>query len=225
VPGDQLSFPVPPGPAQRLPLRLTPMQPTPIEAPFDDPAYLFEPWWPGARALIFSEAGHLRLQVEQLSDPLLAFPELTDLTSRLRVDGVVVDGTLLVLDAHGRPDAELLRRRLERGGRVGEPAYVATDLLWAEGKSIMRRAYRSRREQLGLLLAEGPRLVVGRGYEGEGTLVAEALAGLGIGSLSARRFDARYRSGPAGDAWLRAPLIAAVPERLPPLALIQRLPL
>jgi hypothetical protein len=74
------------------------MQATPIDSPFDDPAYLFEPWWPGARALAFVEGGRLRLQVEQLSDPLIAFPELADLPTHLRRDGVVIDATLLVLD-------------------------------------------------------------------------------------------------------------------------------
>jgi bifunctional non-homologous end joining protein LigD len=201
------------------------MQPTLIDAPFDDPAYLFEPWWPGARALVFSEAGRLRLQVEQLSDPLAAFPELADLPARLLADGVVLDGTLLVLDRRGRPDAGLLRRRLTSGGRAGQSAFVATDLLWAGGRSVGRRPFRARREQLDLLVRQGDRIVIGRGYEGDGTLVAEALEELGIGSLSARRLDARYRSGSAGDAWLRAPLTAAEPVKLPSLALIQRLPL
>ena len=39
------------------------MQATVVDAPFDDPGYLFEPWWPGARAIAFCEHGALRLQV------------------------------------------------------------------------------------------------------------------------------------------------------------------
>lgn len=223
--GDQLRLPIPSGATQRLPLKLQPMQPTEVDAPFDDPAYLFEPWWPGTRALAFCEGGRLRLQAEQLSDPLIAFPELADLPAALLADGVVLDGTLLVLDRHGRASPGLLRRRLSSGGLTGQPAYVATDLLWTEGRSVTRRPLRWRRAQLALVVEEGDRIVIGAGYEGEGTLVAEALEALGIGWLSARRLDARYRSGQAGDAWLRAPLSVAEPDVRPTLALIQRLPL
>jgi hypothetical protein len=49
---------------------------------------------------------------------------------------------------------------------------------------------------------------------------------MGISGMSARRLDARYRAGPAGEAWLRVPIVAdPAPVEPPRLALIQRLPL
>jgi hypothetical protein len=54
--------------------------------------------------------------------------------------------------------------------------------------------------------------------------VAEALSSLGIEALSARRLAARYRAGPAGGSWLRAPVTPRRRER-PTLALILKLPL
>jgi bifunctional non-homologous end joining protein LigD len=201
------------------------MSATQIEAPFDDPDYLFEPWWPGARALAFAERGTLRLQVDGLADAARAFPEVHDLGTQLAEDGVVLDGTLLVLDDDGRPDATLLRARLDGRAHPGRPAYVASDLLWAAGQPVVRRAFRTRRRWLETILEPGDRVTVGRAYERDGTLVAEALAALGIDGLSARRLAARYRSGPAGDAWLRAPLTPPDPRPRPTLALILRLPL
>ena len=52
VPGEQLdlSDPGARGLPSRLPARVAPMQPSDGLTPFDDPAYLFEPWWPGIRA-------------------------------------------------------------------------------------------------------------------------------------------------------------------------------
>lgn len=201
------------------------MQATRVDAPFDDPAYLFEPWWPGVRALAFVEEGFVRLQVEQLADPHLAFPELAAIPDQLMGDGVVLDGTLLQLDDEGHPDQERLRARLSGERGAGLAAYVAADLLYLDGASLLRRPYAARRERLSATLRDGDRAVVGHAYRGEGTLVAEALAALGLDAISARALDARYRSGPAGPAWLRAPLVpAARPER-PTLSLIQRLPL
>jgi bifunctional non-homologous end joining protein LigD len=137
----------------------------------------------------------------------------------------VLDGTLLVLDDDGRPDGGLLRARLGGDPRAGRPAYVASDLLWAGGEPVTRRTFRIRRRWLEALLAAGDRVTVGHGYVGDGTLVAEALATLGIDGLSARQLSARYRGGPAGAAWLRAPVIPAEPRARPTLALILRLPL
>lgn len=201
------------------------MVPTPVDEPFDDRDYLFEPWWPGVRAIVFVERGALRLQVDGLADAAAAFPEIAELTAQLGEDGVVLDGTLLVLDDDGRPDPALLRARLDGRGLPGRAAYVASDLLWTGGQPVTRRSFRIRRRWLEAVLEAGDRATVGRGYEADGTLVAEALASLGIDGLSARHLDARYRSGPAGGAWLRAPVVPAEPRPRPTLALILRLPL
>jgi bifunctional non-homologous end joining protein LigD len=198
---------------------------TPVDEPFDDRDYLFEPWWPGVRAIAFVERGTLRLQVEGLADAVAAFPEMAELPGQLGEDGVVLDGTLLVLDEAGRPDPALLRARLDGGGLPGRAAYVAGDLLWAGGEPVTRRSFRIRRRWLEAILEPGDRATVGRGYPGDGTLVAEALASLGIDGLSARHLAARHRAGPAGGAWLRAPITPAQPRQRPTLALILRLPL
>jgi bifunctional non-homologous end joining protein LigD len=225
VPGDQLRLSIPTDPPRALPARLVPMQPSIGVAPFDDPGYLFEPWWPGIRALAFVEAGRLRLQAEGLADVDAAFRELTDdLPRQLRGDGVVLDGTLLALDRAGRLAPALLRERMN-GARAGRPAFVASDLLWLDGKPWTRRRFAARRDRLQSLLVEGDRCVVGHAYRTEGTLLAEALSELGIDAISARQLDARYRIA-AGDAWLRIPIRAAeAPTTRPSLALIQRLPL
>ncbi|HET9497755.1 MAG TPA: hypothetical protein VFP83_05460 [Candidatus Limnocylindria bacterium] len=229
MPPEQLPLPTPPAEdsrSLRLPERIAPMQPAEADAPFDDPDFLFEPWWPGVRATAFAERGRVRLQVTGLADADAAFPELRDLPAQLAEDGVVLDGTLLVLDAEGRPDADLLRARLsgsERG--AGRAAYVAADLLWAGGESVQKRTFRIRRDWLERILAPGDRITVGHGYVGDGTLVAEALARLGIEGLSGRRLSARHHAGVAGDAWLRMPVTPAEPRARPTLALLLRLPL
>ncbi len=229
MPGEQLGLPIeaPTGAPERLPTRITPMQPTTGAAPFDDPAYLFEPWWPGVRAVAWVD-GHrlIRLRAAGLADALLAFPELAEeLPERLDDDGSVLDGWLLALDDGGWLDTELLRRRLAGDLGAGRPAFVATDMLWSGGVTWMRRPFAARRERLEEVLRDGDRCVVTHALVGDGTLLAEALGRFGIGGISARRLDARYRAGNAGDAWLRLPVRAAEIVTRPQLALIQRLPL
>lgn len=226
MPSEQLPLSIPGGAPTRLPDRIALMQPVAGAEPFDDPGFLFEPWWPGVRALAFMEGGSLRLQASGLADADAAFPELADeLPGQMLDDGVVLDGTLLVLDAGGRIDAELMRGRLSRGALGGRPAYVAADLLWSDGQSWARRPFEARRERLESVVVAGDRFVVGRALRGEGRLLAEALVPMGIGSLSAHRLQARYRAGLAPDAWLRIPTAAQAAGGRPQLALIQRLPL
>lgn len=203
------------------------MQPGEGTAPFDDPEYLFEAWWPGIRAQAFVEDGKLvRLQAEGLADALTAFGELSEeLPGRLMEDGVLLDGWLLALGDGGWIDGDLLRRRLGGDRRAGRPGYVASDLLWSAGADWQRRPFATRRTRLESILLDGDRCVVSHALRGEGTLLAEALARFGLTAISARRLDARYRGGGAGDDWLRVPLRPEPVTERPRLALIQRLPL
>lgn len=228
MPGEQLGLPIPGlEPPERLPSRIEPMQPTAGAGPFDDPAYLFEPWWPGVRATVWVEGDRLtRLRASGLADALSTFGELADeLPGCLAADGVVLDGWLLTLDDGGWLDGELLRRRLSGDRTAGRPAFVAADLLYCDGAPWTRRSFRQRRQRLADVLRDGDRCVVSHAVAGEGTLLAEALGRFGIGAISARRLDARHRSGLAGDAWLRLPVAPAATVERPQLALIQRLPL
>ncbi len=203
------------------------MQPGIGVAPFDDPGYLFETWWPGIRAQAWIEGGRLtRLRAEGLADAMTAFAELADeLPERLMEDGVVLDGWLLALDEGGWLDAELLRSRLGGDRHAGRPAFVASDLLWSGGLDWQRRPFGARRQRLEAILLDGDRCVVSHALRREGTLLAEALGRFGLHAISARRLDARYRGGDAGDAWLRVPLNPEPVTERPRLALIQRLPL
>jgi len=228
VPGEQLDLPISTArTADRLPARIAPMQPTSGVAPFDDPGYLFEPWWPGVRAWAWVDGGELvRLRAEGLADALITFPELADeLPERLVEDGVILDGWLLALDAGGWLDTDLLRRRLGGDPGAGRPAFVASDLLWSDGESLERRSFGRRRQRLEAVLLDGDRCVVSHAVAGDGTLLAEALGRFGIEGISARRLDARLRHGSAGEAWLRLPIRTAERVERPRLALIQRLPL
>ncbi len=215
----------------RLPERIVPMRPTDGAGPFDDPRYFFEPWWPGIRAFVLVEDGRVRLRAEALADPLPVFPELVGVAGLMRSDGVVLDATLMVLDARGRPSRALLDRRLTGGSSPagadlpGTAALVAGDLLYLDGVSLAERPFGERRGELAALLEPSPWCLAGRGFVGDGTTVADALGALGFRALSARRLDARLRAGPAGDSWYRVPVVAE-PRELPPLlAVFRRLPL
>jgi bifunctional non-homologous end joining protein LigD len=210
-----------------IPLRLKPMLPAAGDAPFDDPNWFFEPWWPGASALAYIEDFKVRLDIEHLADPLAAFPELARIGEDFAHDQVVVEGALLVLDDEGRPDPDMLRHRLTAPGSLdGTPAFIASDLLYDLGEPLLELPFEQRRARLAEALTDTPRAVVSRGFRGEGTTLAEAILSMGLTEISARLLSGRYRPGTRDESWLRVPVVEtpAVPTR-PLLTLLQKLPL
>ena len=202
------------------------MEPTDGVGPFDDPEYRFEPWWPGAQVIVSVDGAAVHVASRDLSAPLTSFPELAALARLVEGGAAVLDGTLLVLDAAGRPDPDLLRERLAYPEvHDGSVALVLSDLLWAEGRDLTRLPFAARLERLTGLLRESDWCMVGRGFVGEGLAVAAALEAMGLPSMSARHLDSPYRSGPSEGAWLRLPLHPSPPDpdRRPTLALLQRL--
>jgi bifunctional non-homologous end joining protein LigD len=230
-PSGQLPLGLEQGPG-RLAHRVRPMLPTEGEGPFDDPAYLFEPWWPGIRAFVSVEDGRVHVRAEALGDPAPCFPELAALPLLVRADGVVLDVTLMVLDADGRPSTRLLDARLAPESGVvaasrlaGTAAVVASDLVFRDGEDLSALPFRDRRASLDELIDPSAWCMPARGFVGEGTRVASVLGPLGFTAMSARRLDAHLRRGRAGDGWFRVPLVAS-PRALPPiLALVRKLPL
>lgn len=198
----------------------------PVDAPFDDPGWFFEPWWPGTLATIVTTHDGMRL-VGQLGDPLAAFPELSVVPAQLRARSAVVPGTLLVLDADGRPDSPALHRRLaDPATRTGTGAFIAADLLEHDGELLVDAPFAARRARLLETVIESDHFLASRGLHGEGTTLARAAASMGIEAVSARRLDAAWHAGPSPDAWLRFP-VQGRPSRArrPLLVLLQRLPL
>jgi bifunctional non-homologous end joining protein LigD len=227
----QLSLPLGnPADASRpaLPARLGFPVPTEGGQPFDDDERFFEPWWPGALALLRREGDRVELRTEHLSDPLAVFPELRSMASLLTADGVIVEGILMALDAEGRPDPRLLRRHLAGSvsGTAVDAAFVATDLAYLEGRSVARLPFVERRRRLAELLPDVPVCALSRGLVGEGVTLARAAASLGLAAVSVRRLDGRWHPGQAGDDWLRLRVHepVALPTK-PFLVLLEKLPL
>jgi len=224
---EQLPLSIEPGARGVLPHRLRPMVPIDGDAPFDDREWFFEPWWPGTPTLAYVEDFRVRLQIGHLADPSTAFPELATIGADFADDQLIVEGTLLVLDDEGRPDAELLRGRLaDPASREGSPALVASDLLYDLGESLLGLPFEERRRRLSGVLSDTERCVVSRGLRGEGTTLAEAVTSMGLTEISARLLSGRYRPGAADPAWKRVPVVKApVTPTRPLLALLQRLPI
>jgi bifunctional non-homologous end joining protein LigD len=187
-----------------------------IGEPFDSGDHLFEIKWDGVRALSYVEDGELRMHGRRRRDLAQRYPELGFLKS---LDGVVLDGELVVIDLEGRPDfsAILSRenaslRRVQDGARVQPVVYVVFDLLYADYEPVLDEPLHRRRERLQELVANAgqPRLVLSEGVVGSGRDLFAATTERGLEGIVAKRLDSPYRPGERSGAWQKIKPVRAV---------------
>ena len=122
-------------------------------------AYIYEPKWDGFRAIVFRGTDEVYLQSRD-SRPLdRYFPELHDALLERLPPNCVVDGEIVIATARGLDfDALQLRlhpaaSRVKKLAKETPSAFVAFDVLEADGRDLMDEPQASRRAALEQLLA------------------------------------------------------------------------
>jgi bifunctional non-homologous end joining protein LigD len=129
---------------------------------------------------------------------------------------IVVDGEIVAMDAHGRPDFGALQSRMHRTGpEVGRLAvaapvtYLVFDLLAADGESLLGTPYAERRARLDALGADGHRWMSTPWFRGGGADVLAASQENGLEGVVAKRLTSVYRPGARAPEWRKIKNISA----------------
>jgi ATP-dependent DNA ligase len=119
-----------------------------------DGNFLFEPKWDGFRAIVFRDKDSVFIQSRDLRPLDRYFPELHAICLEQLPAGVVVDGEIVMPTPHGLDFGGLQMRlhpaasRVEKLAKATPAAFVAFDLLAADGKSLMNEPQEARRASL-----------------------------------------------------------------------------
>ena len=147
-----------------VPTSIAPMLAVQGRLPEDRTEWAYEVKWDGARAIAFAEGGRVSLRSRNGKDVTATFPDLAHMAEHLGMSAVIMDGEILALGDDGRPSFARLQNRLH----VGDPRearrrattdpvdFVAFDLLYADGRSLMGLPYDERRARLEALAFNGP---------------------------------------------------------------------
>ena len=121
---------------------------------------LYEPKWDGFRAIVYRGASDVYIQSRDLRPLDRYFPELHDTLLARLPPGCVLDGEIVIATAKGL-DFDLLQLRLHpAASRVAKlaaetpSAFVAFDVLAADGRDVRARPQTERRVLLERLLAD-----------------------------------------------------------------------
>jgi bifunctional non-homologous end joining protein LigD len=194
-----------------MPARVVPMMAKLGELPRAEDRYAFEVKWDGIRAILYSEPGRTRIEGRRLTDITGRYPELRPLGRELGSRSAVLDGEIVALDAEGKPSFERLQHRMHLTGesRINRRAqeipvtYMVFDVLYLDGRSLMRLPYEERRARLDELALEGPSWRTPRSHAGQGRALFQASAEQGLEGVIAKRLDSFYEPGRRSGAWVK----------------------
>lgn len=188
---------------------LVPMMATLVEESFDRDGWFFEPKWDGVRALAVC-SDETALFSRNGNDITQTYPELRKLHERTVAVEAVIDGEIVAMH-EGRPSFERLQSRInlrnerdiERATKECPVTFVAFDLLYLDGRSLIAKPFTERRALLEELFVPAGFVSVSPSIPNEGKLLYEATEAQGLEGIVAKRGDSPYRPGRRSKDWLK----------------------
>jgi len=177
------------------------------------PGWAFEFAWDGARTLTDVGRDEVRL-IGAERGFTVHFPELDALREAARRRRIVLDGTVVALDAFGRPSLPRLQRRMA----VQQPsaamlrrlpvAYYVFDLLRLGNRATTELPYQQRRTLLEeLRLPAGGAVALAPSFtDTDGHAVLDTAARYGLHGVVAKRARSRYQPGRRSRSWVETAL-------------------
>jgi bifunctional non-homologous end joining protein LigD len=202
---------VPAGEPEAMPARLSPMLAESREAPFNHPDWMWEPKLDGYRVLAFADGKEVRFRSRRGGLELTAaFPQLVAELGAQAVNGMVLDGEIVVFDSAGKPSFGALQERVQlksereiaAADRTAPAALYCFDLLHFAGLDLRRAPYSDRRRWLAQCLLPSRHVQLVHAAEDGEALYTAALAN-GFEGVMGKRKDSRYEAGRRSAAWLK----------------------
>ena len=131
------------------------------------------------------------------------YPGIAAAGLRLNTDQAVVDGEIVALDAQGSPSFQALQHRSSH--QRHQIVFYAFDLLHFDGKDLTGQPLLKRRARLARAL-DGSGLLPSQELPGTAAAIVEAVRGLGLEGVVAKRKDSLYEPGERSDAWQKLKL-------------------
>jgi bifunctional non-homologous end joining protein LigD len=185
-----------------MPSFIEPMAATLTNRAFDDPDWLFEVKWDGYRIEAVVRDGKARLFTRNGNDGEAYFPGFLSPASWINASAAIVDGEVVALDDAGLPDFSLLQEAT--GTASGRLVYEAFDLLYLDGRALLRVPLEDRKALLRTILRTGDRRVRFADHVArEGKDFLRAAATRGLEGIVAKHRRSSYEPGTRSKAWLK----------------------
>jgi bifunctional non-homologous end joining protein LigD len=160
--------------------------------------WAFEGKWDGYRLLLHADHGAVQLRSRSGRDVTKEYPQLHSLAVDLADHHVVLDGEAVALNKSGVPSFNEMQNR----GRGTHVEFWAFDLLYLDGRSLLRAKYQDRRKLLETLSAAG-NLIVPDLLSGDGNQALKHSREHGWEGVVAKKRDSTYQPGRRSASWIK----------------------
>jgi DNA ligase D-like protein (predicted ligase) len=161
--------------------------------------WAFEAKWDGYRLLVDADHGELRLRSRSGRDITKEFPQLRSIAADLEDHHAVLDGEVVALDASGVPSFSEMQNR----ARATRIEFWAFDLVYLDGRSLVRARYRDRRQLLETLAAGAASLTVPELLSGGGEQALQYSRKHKWEGVIAKKLDSTYQPGRRSASWIK----------------------
>lgn len=192
----------------RMPPIIHPMLATLVDEPFSDPEWIFETKWDGFRSVCSISRGKARFVSRNQIEMTPQYPELANVPKQIDAKEAILDGEIVALDEHGRPQFQLLQNKLRirsgsyAAGRNVQIVYFAFDLLYLDGHDLMSCAVVERKARLAEILRPAGFIKFSDHVEGEGEAFFHEIARFRLEGMIAKRAASKYVQKRSSD-WLK----------------------
>lgn len=178
---------------------LKPMLATLTDAPFDDPAWIFEVKWDGYRIITRIENGKITLYSRNGLDVTEKYYTLAEAAENID-NNAVIDGELVALDKEGKPSFTLMQHAAENPRAL---VYYAFDLLALNGKDLRGKPLIERKELLKGILPKKGVIRYSEHINCDGKKYFAAATKQDLEGIMGKRKDSPYVSGSRSKDWLK----------------------
>jgi bifunctional non-homologous end joining protein LigD len=162
--------------------------------------WAFEGKWDGYRLLVDADHGAVRLRSRSGRDVTGEYPQLQSIAADLTDHHVVLDGEAVVLDASDIPDFNAIQNR----SPATKVEFWAFDLLYLDGRSLLRARYQDRHKLLETL-GKASNLFVPELLPGDGAEAMEYSLRHHWEGVIAKRRDSTYQPRRRSASWIKDP--------------------
>lgn len=157
----------------------------------------------GDRTLLLKNGQEVEFRSRKDKDLTTMYPSVAAAGLKLHAEQAVLDGEIVALDRQGRPSFQALQHRSLHPGHT--IFFYAFDLLHLNGKDLTSNPLIKRRAALAKVLGDSG-LLVSREWPGSLATIIEAVRGLKLEGIIAKRKNSRYESGEPSGHWLKLKL-------------------
>jgi bifunctional non-homologous end joining protein LigD len=190
-------------PTRKAPAFVTPMAAQVVKSLPEGNDWIYELKFDGYRALIIKDEQRVELRSRKNKDLTGMYRGIAAAGLRLKADQAVVDGEIVALDAQGSPSFQALQHRGSHPAH--QIVFYAFDVLHLDGTDLTGQPLLKRRALLPRVL-DGSGLLASEELPGTAAAIVEAVLGLGLEGVIAKRKDSLYEPGERSDAWQKLKL-------------------